>query len=420
MGGSGAGSGGGGGSSGTIDYPAYMKERHSALYDSIKDAVAKAQSSNPYNYVQAWDPSYSMYKMEAIANTWYRYYDRISPAALWECVAGSIPAKAKNIYKPAEYQSMLDAAAGDKPTSSSFENSIGTPDWDGVFDTNLLRSYLQRIPLDYVWDNTQIDEYLGNAMQGLCESARDEVIPQYRRGMQDIGAVMTSAYKIGEALLWRKVMLDAKDMQKEIKMKVVEKEKDAKIALAMSAYEVAGKLALTNYEKKADYEILKKEYKMKYGLTDADLASSKMEMMGKFGLLQYEQIFKSTGDVLNLALQKIGWMNQLMHYYLEVERMTYTAMKEYTDSKNIYKIEQTKWNLEMFKYQMDALGSIASSAGTSYTTSSSGTSRLSSAIGGALTGASAGMMVGGATGAAMGGPVGAAIGGAVGLIGGIL
>lgn len=411
MGGSGAGSGGGGGSSGTIDYPAYMKERHSALYDSIKDAVAKAQSSNPYNYVQAWDPSYSMYKMEIIAKSWYNFYDKLSPMAIWECIAGQVPNKIMDFFTPEEFDEIMKMG-NDPAEARKFEGSVGTPAWTDVFSPARLRDYLQRIPLDYVWDNTAINEYLSDAAGRLCETARDEVIPQYRRGMQDIGAVMTSAYKIGEALLWHKVMTDAKEMQSEITAKVVEKEKDAKIALAMSAYETAGKLALTEYEKRADYEILRKEYVMKY-------VSARADMMAKYGLLYFEQVFKSTSDVLNLTLQKIGWINQMMHYYLEVERMTYTAMKEYTDSKNIYKIEQTKWDLEMFKYQMDALGSIASSAGTSYTTSSSGTSRLSSAIGGALTGASAGMMAGAAMGSA-GGPIGAAVGGAIGLIGGIL
>lgn len=299
MSGGGAGSGGGGGSSGTVDYPQYMKDRHSDLYDSMKNAVARAQAANPYDYLQAWSPVSMIAQMQATIDCYDEIIRGLDPLELWTTLMGQVPATVLGLI-----------------------------------------------------DNGPLDEYIDSQKTRLCSGVEQEIIPKYRRGMQDIGAVMTSAFKIGEALIWLKVV-------------------DEQIAL-------------------------EKEFK------------------GKLALAAYEYSFKSTGDIIQLTLQKIEYHKEVTHYNLEYLRMAYTAMKEYTDSRNIYSIEKAKWDLEMYKYLMDALGSIASSAGTSYTTSASGTSRLSSAIGGALSGAAAGTMM------AKDSPLlGGAIGGAIGLVGGL-
>lgn len=303
MSGGGAGSGGGGGSSGTIDYPQYMKDRHAWLYDSIKGAVANAQANNPYDYIQAWSPTSMITQMNATIDCYDELVRQFDPLDLWTTLIGQIPATIIGLI-----------------------------------------------------DNGPINDFIDSQKSRLCDGLENDVIPKYRRGMQDIGAVMTSAFKIGEALLWLKVV-------------------DEQIAL-------------------------EKEFK------------------GKLALAAYEYSFKTTNDLIQLTLQKIAYHKEIAHYNLEVLRMAYTAMKEYTDSKNVYSIEKTKWDLEMYKYLMDSLGSIASSAGTSYTTSASGTSRVSSAIGGAMSGAAAGMMAGSVI-PGLGTAMGGAIGGAMGLVGGL-
>lgn len=294
MGGSGGGSGGGG-SSGSVDYPGYMKDRHSALYDMMRDEVSEAKAHNPYVGMQAHNPASMIKEMFATVD----YYDAVirefDPVQVWETLMGSVP----------------------------------------------------RVIFDML-DMKPLQDYIDQQKIRLRHGIEDEVLPKYRRGMQDIGAVMTSAFKIGEALLWMREMEEEAALEKEFK--------------------------------------------------------------GKLALAAYEYSFKSTGDIINLTLQKIAYHKDVMHYNLEVLRMGYAAMKEFQDSANIYKIEQTKWKLEMDKYLMDSLGSIASSAGTSYSTSTGGGSRVSSAIGGALAGAGAGAMVGGPTGAAVGGAIGLAAG----------
>lgn len=292
MGGSGGGSGGGG-SSGSVDYPSYMKDRHAVLYDKIRDAADKAIADNPYVGLHGWSPENMIKQMEATVD----YYDNVihefEPLDVWKSLMGVVP----NV----------------------------------IFD---------------MLDTRPLDDFIEIQKKSLRRGVEDEILPVYRRGMQDAGAVMTSAFKIGEALLW------SKELDEEVKL---------------------GK-----------------------------------EFHGKLSLAAYDYAFKSANDVINLTLQKISYHKEVIHYNLEVLRMGYAAMKEWQDSENIYAIERVKWPLEMQKYVMDALGCISSSAGTSYSTSSAGGSRVSSAIGGALAGAASGAAISGGNpvGAAIGGAIG--------------
>lgn len=291
MGGSGGGSGGGG-SSGAVDYPQYMKDRHAVMFDKVRDAADKATVNNPYVGLHGWSPENMIKQMEATVD----YYDNVihefEPLDVWKSLMGEVP----NV----------------------------------IFD---------------MLDTQPLDDFIEVQKKSLRQGVEDEILPAYRRGMQDVGAVMTSAFKIGEALLW------TKELEEEVKL---------------------GK-----------------------------------EFHGKLALAAYDYAFKSANDVINLTLQKISYHKEVIHYNLEVLRMGYAAMKEWQDSENIYAIERVKWPLEMQKYVMDALGCIASSAGTSYSTSSAGGSRVSSAIGGALAGAATGAAIGGGpVGAAVGGAIG--------------
>lgn len=290
------GSGGGGGSSGKVDYPDYMKERHSVLYDDIRRRADAAIAANPYVGMYGWDPTCMVQNMEATVDYYDYIINNFEPMELWKQLMGEVPAV--------------------------------------VFG---------------MLDMQPLDDYIDQQKTRLRQGVEDEVLPKFRRGMQNVGAVMTSAFKIGEALLW------AREMQEE--------------------------------------------------------AATEKEMRGKLALAAYEYSFRSANDVIQLTLQKISYHKDVVHYNMESLRMAYVAGKEYTDANNVYSVERAKWSLEMSKYMMDALGSIASSAGTSYTTSSGGSSKAASALGGAMSGA--------AIGASVAGPWGAAIGGAAGLVAGL-
>lgn len=434
----GAGSGGGGGSSGTVDYPGYMKSHHNwAMNTLIRPAVLEAQANNPYLVIQAFSPDYMVRRMHAGLACFDKAIRSFDPFDVWKTLVEKMPEIIKNnvapemldkFFKTPDVKGMFDPGEIDQWVDINWPVVLPLSDMD-IFDPDALNRYLKTIPMDYFSDVTELNKFIDGQKRRLCETTREEVIPAYRRGMQDIGAVVSSAFKIGEALLWAKTIYAMADLEAQEKSKVAEMDKDYRGKMSLTHYDYMGKLALTEYESDAkvilnrhDYigkhEILRSEKKTQMAIegseNEAKLHLLQEEIRGKAALVAYEYMFRTSNDALQLVLQKIAYYKDVLHYFLEIERMAYTAWKEYTDTKNVYQIEAVKWNLEMTKYFMDSLGAIASSAGTSYTTSNSGTSKTASAIGGALTGASAGAMAGSVI-PGVGTGIGAAVGAGVGL-----
>lgn len=299
MGGSGGGSGGGGGSSGTVDYPQYMKDLHGTLYSQrLVPQVDLAISRNPYPNLRPQSPMSMVCELRSSLCWLDGEIESFDPQSLWGSLIETIPKKVIDLI-----------------------------------------------------ETGPLDDFIDSQKQRLLAGVEIEILPKFRRGMQDIGAVNTSAFKIGEALIWSKAI-----------------------------EEVTG---------------LEKEYK------------------GKLSLAAIEYSFKNVDAIIGLTLQKLSMQSALAQLSMEASRIGYVGWKEYFDQFNVFRIEEVKWNLEINKYLMDALGSISASAGVSYSTSAGGVTRGSSAIGGAIAGIGTGLASTG------GSPLGGVIGGAVGLIGGL-
>lgn len=312
---SGGGSGGGGGSSGAIDYPQYMKERHSKLYDEMRtfrnESITNEKDkngnityyANPYVKLTAWSPKNMVSKMNSSIKTYNNAIKQFNPWNIWLSGINNIPSHVMATL-----------------------------------------------------DNAKLNDFISNQKASLRKDIENVILPKFRRGMQDINAVINSAYAIGEALIW------CKEVEEEAK--------------------------------------LEKEYK------------------GKLAIAAWDYAMKSVDTQLDYTARKLQFMKDLTQYFLETWRMEYTAYKEYRDAMNMYLVEKRKWKLEMSKYLMDALGSIASSAGTSYTAGSATSNKVSSGLSGALSGAAMGAMGGSAI-PGVGTAIGAVAGGAIGLIGGL-
>jgi len=142
--------GGGGGSSGTVDYPAYMKTWHGAALDgggadvmanSVTDAINSAFGNSPWTTQTAYDPDADIVNMLA------------APNAL---------------------QTMV--------TLLSAGTSLDT----------LISSIL---------DTTRIDTVVTEFAADLDARLISEVLPRFNSGMRDINAVQSSAFVIGRALI---------------------------------------------------------------------------------------------------------------------------------------------------------------------------------------------------------------------------
>ena len=117
---------------------------------------------------------------------------------------------------------------------------------------------------------------------------------------------------------------------------------------------------------------------------------------------------------LQVAQLKLDYRYRLSALTIEANRMKIVAKKEETDSNIKIAESDALWDLEVFKYGGNLLGSIAGTAVSTGDNRWDARPAAGSVIGGALSGAAAGAYIGGKSGAAMGGPIGAVVGAVLG------
>ena len=182
-------------------------------------------------------------------------------------------------------------------------------------------------------------------------------LPKYRAEMRSIGAVQSSSYAVGEALL------------------------------------IASK----------DREVAKFAAEANLRMFDIKLR------------VKAEMVRSGVDSVVSMIAKRIEQTQNAVHYGIEARRLEIAAMKEYTEKESEYDAQAALWGLEVSEYVNHGIASIAGAATTS---SGKKANSMTSAIGGALVGAGVGAYM--AAGTAVGGPMGAVIGGAVGLGAGLL
>jgi len=312
FGGGGSGSSGGGGSSGKVAYPAYMEAWHASALGAGPPSVAAAMNAalgnSPFTAEVAYDPDIPI-------------ADILTASADLDALVD-----------------LLSAGTGLDALVSSILDDTRVADAIADFDA-VIADLTNQVNVD------------------LVAAVNVNQIPKFEAGMRDIGAVVSSAFPIGKAIIDKAVV-----------------DQTAKIA---------GELRL---------------------------------QQAKFAAELHTRLFSDAAlAVIQLKLQ---YQYQLSALTIEANRLKIVAKKEEVDT-NLKIVEvDALWDLEVFKYGGNMLGSIAGTAVSQGTPLQTGSS-LGSAIGGALSGAAAGAFVGAKMGSG-GGPIGAAVGGVLGLATGFL
>lgn len=309
----------GGGTSGTVDYPTYMKTVHNLWLDhtgvdsldlSITDVMDAALASSPYVSLEAFNPDTTLTESAAAITAFVSILSGVVDTTGWAALFTQAKA------------------------------SIGDPLTDAISEAIIAA------------DITAFSDQLTDEMN-------TKTLPRFRRGMQDINAVVSSAFPIGEA--------------------VIEAFRGRDVAKYSSILRL--EVAKTNAEIRVRSD---SDYKRMY--------------------------VEASNQMLHLMLQRISWQEGVVRTTIESNRIKIVAKKEQADVNAEIDVHDALWDIELFQHGANLLGAIG--GGTSGVNKPS---RAQSAIGGALSGAAAGAMTGAQIGAA-GGPIGA-VGGAV--IGGI-
>ncbi len=289
--------GGGGSSSGKVGFPAYMETLHGkwldssgtdALVVSMADAMNAAHGNSPWTLKDAYDPD--------------------SDISAWDSALTAYKAILTGVDDVVDWAALYTQA----------DTSVG-----GVIEAD--------IAADISAYADQIDDEI-----------ETKVLPRFRRGMQDINAVVSSAFPIGEAL--------------------IEANRNRDVA--------------------------------KHG------TSVRINLMDRKGNL----IISGTDQMLKLMLGRLGFEEGYAKSIVESNRIKIVAKSEQAGIDTDYDKYDALWDLEVFQYGGNLLGAIGGGvvkpgAGPSKVQSALG-GAMSGASAGAMVGGPVGAVVGGVLGAA--------------------
>lgn len=327
-----SGSGGGGGGSGSVNYPFYMRQFHTWQLDNNNTDFPR------YNVVEVQNQLFDNSPWTA-----YTAYDPDSDISAWEGEIANFFALISGIADEGNWADFYDQAETSIPDAADIDLS----DVNGITDAEI--------------DN-DIDAFSDQLSNDLTTKA----LPRFRRGMQDINAVVSSAFPIGEAVLE-----------------------------AFRLTEVArhgSSIRLTAAGKNADIEL---------GKANIRVENEKLKTQVKFFRVQASEL------MLRLLIDRIGWNEAYMKTFIEANRIKIVAKKEENAVNMKIDEEDALWNIELFQYGANVLASIGGGVSNPKIKEPSA---VQSAIGGALSGAAAGGQItgGNAYGYAIGAVLGAA------------
>jgi len=494
---------GGGGGSGKVSWPGYMMDFHAMILRNVNregvaqasaglqgdlasqsfiDIMNEAVATNPFTSMLAFDPHPELTTINGMYNTLLESYNpRIEYNSMWQGIMAGNSAFNFFSYISVYWNAIRNLTPQASAEAWEMDNRITTITIGDIsissaisISTSLIPSYISDI--SRLAPDTVTLLNLGTVVEDAADDFGDELdrqieevnLPRFERGMQDIGAVMSSAFVIGRAVIeegrnrdvarfmsdlkakatiaGRQLDYDNKNRRRELVMEDMRSVREAEskeqlgyrdslmqdqINYREVAYKRDESFRQLNLQEDMDKRKLTFDSQVDYrdkSLTEgmelrklyyADLAAYRevqTRLLGLVGELSQRGVFKAHELALQDVMMEMEWRKIVFSSGMDMERGQIVGKKDYRDQSNMIAEQKATWKLELFTYAANLL------AGPGGGTSSRGrTSPITSGLSGALGGAAVGSMVGTAVkGAAVGGPWGAAIGAGVGAIAGII
>jgi hypothetical protein len=336
-------SGGGGSNSGQVDYPDYIKHVHAdwlahgdpddpetfdAIEASVVDVMNAALGASPFAAMVAYDPTTALAAMDVAVGQ----FAASSFASLFNAYDSQIvPSTITSFNAVTEYNSAL----------ASIKAQV---------DAEL-------------YSTTEVDADIAAYGTFLTDQIDTEVLPRFRRGMQDINAVQSSAFVVGEAVIESARLREMVKYGTALRLQNYQQRNQ----IVETAARSIPPLALNAYT------------------SDKDLA-------------------------YRLATSDLEYRRALATLSVEAQRLRIIAFKEQFETNAEFDEQDAKWDLEVFQHGANIMAGIAGGVGQNMPKKS----KVASALGGALAGAAMGAMampaapyLGAAIGAVVGGIAGA-------------
>ena len=274
---------------GRVDFPTHMKTIHQdwlnqtgsdSIEDSMVDKMNDALGGSPYSSMTAYDPAT---RLTAITNA------------------------------VAAYNTLIDAMDYEVDWGDMVDKAVADADAD-IFGT------------------TEVNAAVSAFGDELDDQIENIVLPRFQRGLQDVNAVMSSAFVIGESII--------------------------------------------------------------EGMRDRDVARFSADLSIKNYLQRNDFVIKGIEQMLKLHLFRIDGEKNVAHYTAEINRLGMIGEKEKKDSENLISVKDGKWDLEIFQYGANLLAAIGGGTLIPDASDPSGSSTGQSAMAGAVAGAGIGNAVG--------------------------
>lgn len=227
-------SGGGGSTSGMTDFPEYMKTFHGKILDHTGTDNPIVSVVDAFNYAASGNSPY------------YNYIVNSEPIDYAFMGTGKTLASYGRIFEMLETIQQIDF-------------------------TTLLASFSE---------NTTVEELIEAVSDTLDDEITLTVMPRFKANLRSVGAVMTSAYTIGEALIW------------DSKIKAIAKERLNIEGVRNQNREIALKFTLSYIDHKKNVvqlstDLVKYYYALKTDLEDHYSAMHAKDLRWDLDLFQY-------------------------------------------------------------------------------------------------------------------------------------
>ena len=414
----------GGGASGAVSWPTYLQDAQAdMLVGGFKFITASARENSMTAVMMDALGSHPWFPLEAFSPD-----DVISE---WEAELATFGAILSGInidgWGPFFYQASEAIGTFDGLDIDNFELE-GIPE-DAIDDLDILdMEAIDDVSVDDADGVTDAEIILDVAAfaNQLDDELLTKVLPRFRRGMQDINAVVSSSFVIGAANIEGFRDRDVSKHNSELRVNAAMKNADVDVAnmdkdVRIGLGNVNKDLEIAKINIAKDIDVGKTNLTTKFGILQANLAKDiqvglknqdkdiKVADLNIRTLVDYKRIYlEGTEQLIKYLAQNISWHESFTRTVVESGRIKIVAKKEQKDMDNTIDINDALWDLEVFQYGANLLAAV--SGGTTPTAGGiNKPSAVASALGGAFSGATVGAQVsGGYVGAIVGAVVGAA------------
>ncbi len=334
-----SGSSSGGGQSGKVEYSAYLEAVHldwlgtgiggDAMTTNIAELMETAQTGgNPYTAAVNSNP---------------------------DTVNGLIDLIEVEVAKIVNTTATLDEENDWDTFNNSITTQIATTIIDNTDESNNLL------------DDTTVNAEIAANDAIIDSRITTTILPRFQAGMQDINAVVGSAFVIGKSNIETEAQLDKDKFGADIR--------------------------LTNYN------------------LGVKIAEMRNDRIMKRDMQHNEMIMTGTKDVIGMLINRLEYIKIGAHYTTEANRIIFVMRQEYEERVVEWDEKDTVWDMTIYQYGANVMAGITGAAAT---TRGNQPSTAQKVLGGALSGVAAGAAVGSAV-PGIGTAVGAVAGGVIGL-----